>query len=280
MSVRTIALLCLDTVSRIRTKVGEVTSSLSVSVNHGTLMSVLRRLVSDLQSDARKSGSRCRPPFVLESKLSLHLRVTAVAETTTEYIDALFNFLMHLQTSGFAGNMLLGAGVIPVLIDLTKDSSRLTNDSLLAANRAVSFLDNFTYSFSSASAPFSAAGGLTVFVDRVSQLVKRGVAIGTGAAANLSASGDMQIEGQAQPVSQDVETLSFPETTLLKSLFRCLQRLMGSGTNAEGIRNLIDSSLVESCRHVMQYRKVFGPQNLALCKSFTFVHRPCSTDQG
>ena len=224
-------------------------------------------------------------PFVRESTLINHSQIIAAAETTTEYIDALLNFLMHLQTSGFAGNMLLGAGVIPVLIDLTKDSSRSNNDSLLAANRAVSFLDNFTYSFSSASAPFSAAGGLTVFVDRVSQLVKRGVAIGAeksgaGAAASANASDDMQIEGHAQPVSQDVETLSFPETTLLKSLFRCLQRLMGSGTNAEGIRNLIDSSLVESCRHVMQHRKVFGPQNLALCKSFTFVHRPCSTDQG
>ena len=63
MGVRTVALLCLDTVSRVRTKVGEVTSSLSVSVNHGTLMSVLRRLVSDLQSDARESASRGRAAF-------------------------------------------------------------------------------------------------------------------------------------------------------------------------------------------------------------------------
>lgn len=68
--------------------------------------------------------------------------------------------------------------------------------------------------------------------------------------------------------------LSFPESTLLKSLFRCLQRLMGSGGNQEGVRNLIDSSLVQSCKLVMQHRRVFGPQNLALAINImlTFVH--------
>ena len=49
---------------------------------------------------------------------------------------------------------------------------------------------------------------------------------------------------------------------------------MGSGGNAEGVRNLIDSTLVESCRLVMQHRRVFGPQNLALAINImlTFVH--------
>lgn len=68
--------------------------------------------------------------------------------------------------------------------------------------------------------------------------------------------------------------LSYPELTLLKSLFRCLQRLMGSSSNTEGVRNLIDSSLVNSCRHVMQHRRAYGPQNLALAINImlTFVH--------
>lgn len=49
---------------------------------------------------------------------------------------------------------------------------------------------------------------------------------------------------------------------------------MGSGGNQEGVRNLIDSSLVQSCKLVMQHRRVFGPQNLALAINImlTFVH--------
>jgi E3 ubiquitin-protein ligase HUWE1 len=54
MSLRTTTLFCLDTVSRIRSRVGEVTASLSVNVNHGTLMSILRKLVTDLHSEKRK----------------------------------------------------------------------------------------------------------------------------------------------------------------------------------------------------------------------------------
>lgn len=250
MNVRTATLFCLDTISRVRNRVAEVTASLSINVNHGTLMSILRKLIADLHSE------KCTSSYSLSS--SYRLTKLVAAETTTEYIDALFNFLMHLQTTGFAGNMLLGAGIIPLLVDLVKETpaSRTdTVDSLIAANRAVSFLDNFTYSFASAATPFNTANGLQVFVARVNQLVKRGV----------QQRSDMQLEsGDNKTTEQDM--LSYPESTLLKSLFRCLQRLMGSGGNAEGVRNLIDSSLVESCRMVMQNRKIFGPQNMALGK--------------
>jgi E3 ubiquitin-protein ligase HUWE1 len=49
---------------------------------------------------------------------------------------------------------------------------------------------------------------------------------------------------------------------------------MSSGGSQEGVRNLIDSSLVQSCKLVMQHRRVFGPQNLALAINImlTFVH--------
>lgn len=62
MDVRTVALLCLDTASRVRSKAGEVTSSLSISVNHGILMSLLRRMVGDLHSDHRECF-RIHPGF-------------------------------------------------------------------------------------------------------------------------------------------------------------------------------------------------------------------------
>lgn len=163
--------------------------------------------------------------------------------------------------------MLHGAGAIPLLVDLVKES-KLTHDALLVANRAVTFLDNFTYSFPNAAGPFATAGGLQVFVERVRQLVAAGVAV----SSNKSS---MDTE-DASPLMQlhDPNVLSYGESTLLKSLFRCLQRLMNSGQNTEGVRQLIDSSLVESCKLVMKYRQAFGPQNFALAVTImlTFVH--------
>ena len=180
ISLRTVALLTLDTVSRIRSKAGEVTSALSVSVNHGTLMSILRKLASDVQ--AKHSEDMAVMLCSMTNDLPLS------AEATSEYIDALFNFIMHLQTTGYAGNMLLGAGIIPLLVELAKDS-KPSNEALLISIRAVTFLDNFTYSLASAASPFAAAGGLQVFVERISQLVKIGVDLDS----NLR--GDMEIEG-------------------------------------------------------------------------------------
>lgn len=163
--------------------------------------------------------------------------------------------------------MLHGAGAIPLLVDLVKET-KLTHDALLVANRAVTFLDNFTYSFPNASGPFATAGGLQVFVERVRQLVAAGVAVS-------SDNKNMDTE-DVNPLMQlnDPNVLSYGESTLLKSLFRCLQRLMNSGQNTEGVRQLIDSSLVESCKLVMKHRHAFGPQNFALAVTImlTFVH--------
>jgi E3 ubiquitin-protein ligase HUWE1 len=190
-----------------------------------------------------------------------------LAETTSEYVDALFTFLTYLQTAVAAGNMLQGAGVVPLLVDLVKET-KLSHDALLVANRAVTFLDNFTYSFPNASGPFATAGGLQVFVQRVQQLVTSGVS----ASKEHASQGKKDINSLVH--AGDPGTLSYGETTLLKSLFRCLQRLMNSGQNTEGVRQLIDSSLVESCKLVMEHRDAFGPQNLALAVTImlTFVH--------
>jgi E3 ubiquitin-protein ligase HUWE1 len=54
MGVRTVALLALDTCCRVGTRVNDVTAALSVSVNHGTLMSILRKLAVDLHNDHRE----------------------------------------------------------------------------------------------------------------------------------------------------------------------------------------------------------------------------------
>ena len=252
ISIRTAAITTLDTVSRIRSRVGEVATLLNVGVNHGSMLSILRQLLDDLRT-TRVTSTQTNA----EDCDSLEAQ-------RIDYIDAVFNFLMHLQSTGFAGNMLLTAGVVPMLVDFVRPTQQSSPDSLLAAHRAVTFLDNFTYSFSNAGNPFSTAGGVAVFVDRVTQLVKRGLADTTASEAKSLPPSSTESDKQ----------LGFLETTLLKSLFRCLQRLMGSGATSDGVRTLIDSSLVPSCRDVMLNKQLFGPQNYALAINImlTFVH--------
>ena len=58
--------------------------------------------------------------------------------------------------------------------------------------------------------------------------------------------------------------LSFDQAALLKSLLRAIQRLMQTAGTTEGLRNLIDTSLLGSVRSILQNRVVFGAQLFAL----------------
>lgn len=253
LSLQTVAITAMSTLSHIRARAGEVTAALSVGVNHGLLMGVLRRLLDSLKS----------------SPANLRLSAVTIADRAQSeqlnYVDAIFNFLMHMQSSGYAGNLLLGAGAVPVLVDFVKTDSGSSPAALVAAHRAVTFLDNFTYSYSSAVAPFTAAGGLQIFVERVSSLVKAGV--------------ERYAQEQHQAKDDDAPLLGYLEATLLKSLFRCIQRLMSAGTNAEGVRTLIDSSIVEAIRSIMYHQGIFGPQNYALAINImlSFVHNEATS---
>ena len=48
--------------------------------------------------------------------------------------------------------------------------------------------------------------------------------------------------------------------------------MMQSSGTAEGLRGLLDSSLLKSVKKVMQHRAIFGPSALALGKfAFTYL---------
>lgn len=68
-------------------------------------------------------------------------------------------------------------------------------------------------------------------------------------------------------------------STALKHLLRSMQRMMQSSGNSEGLRGLIDSSLLQSIQHIMDFRGLFGPilVPIAINIMATFIHNEPSS---
>ncbi len=70
------------------------------------------------------------------------------------------------------------------------------------------------------------------------------------------------------------ETETFRKTTVLKLLLRSIQRMMQSSGTAEGLRNLVDSSLMHSLQRIFENSEKVGSSVFALSLNVvaTFVH--------
>ncbi|GAA5942817.1 hypothetical protein JCM10213_002959 [Rhodosporidiobolus nylandii] len=235
VSVKSAALYALEAFARYKSKTAEVASALNASVSHGVLMELVRKTAADLDTDE--------------------------PESTPEFIDALFNLLTYINMHQAIGTMVIGAGLINVLLDFVRNRKR---EHLIAANKAIVLLDGFLYGYSNAFTAFIAAGGLAVFVDRIKY------EIDTAVEALAEKAKTAEPELRENPTG----LLPFAQGQVLKNILRATQRLMTTSGTTEGLRNLIDTSLLGSCKTVMQNRGVFGPQIFSLVTniSATFVH--------
>lgn len=71
-------------------------------------------------------------------------------------------------------------------------------------------------------------------------------------------------------VYTDLGKISVARTAVLKHVLRSMHRMMQSSGTAEGLRGLLDSSLLKSAKKIMQNRSVFGPAILPIGKLRTF----------
>lgn len=58
--------------------------------------------------------------------------------------------------------------------------------------------------------------------------------------------------------------ISVARTAVLKHVLRSMHRMMQSSGTAEGLRGLLDSTLLKSVKKVLQNRSVFGPAILPI----------------
>ncbi|POW21745.1 hypothetical protein PSHT_02052 [Puccinia striiformis] len=232
--IQAAAFYALEGISRYRGKIAEVAGAVGVSVSHGTLMQVVRKMAKELE----RERAACKD----------------------EFIDSLFCFLSCLQLSVYAGSLLVGAGVVPVLVDICKNSHPNQIGTVI---RAVTNLDGLLYGFTSAFALFNQVDGLKVFVNRIKDEVDKAIS-----------EHHVDITSSSKPSELLIGMLSHSSAGLLKALFRSIQRLLTSAGTLESVRNLTETQLPQSIKLIIQNKAIFGYQiySLAINMMSTLIH--------
>lgn len=139
LPVQTVALAALDALARYRSKIQEVLTSVNAGVNHGILMAMLRKTIA-------------------------HIALPA-STMPHSFVDALLSFVTFISSHASGGNMVVGAGLIPLLIQLIENKLTIR---LPVVSKAMQLVDNVLYSFTNAFHLFTAARGVETLVERIS----------------------------------------------------------------------------------------------------------------
>jgi len=153
VTVQTAAIAALDALARYRGKIQEVLTALNAGVNHGVLMSLLRKTITDISSP---------PPSRSTSPSSL-LSTTSFSPPNT-FVEALLSFVTFIASHAAGGNMVVSAGLVPLLVQVIGNK---VQGRLGVVSKAMQLVDNVLYSFGNAFAVFCAGGGVGVLVGRI-----------------------------------------------------------------------------------------------------------------
>ncbi|KAH7888738.1 hypothetical protein F5I97DRAFT_2004510, partial [Phlebopus sp. FC_14] len=230
--VQIAAIAALDSIARYRGRVQEVLGAVNAGVNHGILMALLRKTILEAGNP--------------ESKVP------------NSFVEALLTFVTYVAQHAVGGNMVVGAGLVPLLVQIIEN--RLPQ-RLQMVSKAMQLVDNVLYAYSNAFQLFSNAQGVDVLVERIQHEVDFDMAIYGN-------------ESRSREVFGSYGELPVARAAVLKHTLRSVHRMMQSAGTSEGLRGLIDSSLLQSIKKIMDYRGLFGPSVLPLAMNImaTFVH--------
>ena len=138
VQVQTAAVAALDAMSRYRAKIQDVLTAVNAGVNHGILMALLRKTVSEIAH--------------------------STSSLPQAFVEGLFSFITFLATHSSGGSMIVGAGLVPVLIQAIEN--RLPN-RLYLVSKTMQLLDNVLYGYTNGFTLFCNARGVEILVDRI-----------------------------------------------------------------------------------------------------------------
>lgn len=136
--VQTAAISALDAFVRYRGKTQEVFTALNAGVNHGILMALLRKTIVDV------GKPDCTIPH--------------------SFVDVLLSFISYVSTSSGGGNMVVGAGLVPLLIQLM--GNQLSN-RLPVVSKTMQLIDSVVYNHTNAFQIFCNSNGVQILVGRI-----------------------------------------------------------------------------------------------------------------
>lgn len=110
------AFWALDAFAHHRNKTGEVLTSVNASVAHGTLMNHFRGLVKRLSADEGEYSK-------INNTRENFAETWASADVPHALMDATLTFISFAASTQTYSHMLVGAGIIPALVDLIKTTN-------------------------------------------------------------------------------------------------------------------------------------------------------------
>lgn len=219
------ALLALDAAAHHRT---EVLTSINAHVSHGVLMGILR---------------------------SISLKLTTGAEISYEVVDAVLAFVSFINTQPQYGNLLVGAGLLPILLQMLDTKGERRNQII---PRTAGLIDSAVFSHQQALQALTAADGVNVIVGRIKAEVQTVLEHPASQGTSMF-SRDSEIAWNTNP---------------LKALLRSIYRLLQSTGGSEGFRNVVDTDLPKSLKLIFTNADQFGMRNFSLAINImsTIVH--------
>ncbi|KAK4518814.1 ribosomal RNA biogenesis protein rrp5 [Mucor velutinosus] len=171
------------------------------------------------------------------------------------FLDALFTFVSFLLQTQPGGQMLMSAGIIPTLVQIV---GNYQYTQLKNVAKVVGLIDTIVNSFATSFSAFCNANGLDTLLNRIKMEIET---------CTKSA---MPNETQLNATN----TAPYDRLSTIKAMLKFLLRMMGSSGTTDGLRNLIDSSLPQSLKLIMENPKLFGNGIFALAinVSTTFIH--------
>lgn len=138
MTVQTAAIAALDALARYRNKIQEVLTAINAGVNHGILMALVRKTVADV------GNPDCKLPH--------------------SFVEALLSFVTYIASHSAGGNMVVGAGLVPLLVQVIGNK---IPERLAVVSKTMQLVDNVLYSFTNAFQLFCGGHGVEALVDRI-----------------------------------------------------------------------------------------------------------------
>lgn len=138
IATQTAAISALDALARYRNKIQEVLTAINAGVNHGILMALVRKTITDVGSP------ECKLPH--------------------SFVEALLSFVTFIASHAAGGNMVVGAGLVPLLVQVIGNK---IPERLPVVSKTMQLVDNVLYSFTNAFQLFCGGRGVETLVDRI-----------------------------------------------------------------------------------------------------------------
>ncbi|KAK0461087.1 uncharacterized protein EV420DRAFT_1746494 [Desarmillaria tabescens] len=138
--------------------------------------------------------------------------------------------------------------------------NRLPN-RLSVLSKTMQLVDNVLYSFTNAFNLFCTSRGVDALVERIEFEIS----------FNVKEHGDHQ---KSREIYGSHSEIPVARAAVLKHILRSMHRMMQSSGTSEGLRGLIDTSILKSIKKIIEYRGLFGASVLPIAINImaTFVH--------